>query len=732
MANFTTLASFTPTGGSYTSGSAPLGGLVADAAGNLYGTTSADGAGYGTVFEIAKTDTGYSTTPTVVVSFNYFNGRSPEAGLAMDGSGNLFGTTYSGGAHNEGTIFEITKTISGYSSTPVVLFSFDGTHGAFSAASLTIDASGNLFGTTGNGGANDFGTVFELSKSGSNYSSTPTVLASFTNTTGNALGRFPQASVTLDAAGNLFGTTRFGGASGDGTVFEIAKTSGGYVSGLTTLVNFDISNGYDPASGVVIDAAGNLFGTTSSGGTGFGAAGIVYEVAKTDAGYDPTPIPLTTFTTAGAEGPTGGLILDHAGNIFGTTSGGSTSTPGTAFEMVKTGSSYSAPVTLASFDNTHGVQLQRPAGSLIADQQGNLYGITGLGGTSFKGSVFQLSGTGFDVACYARGTAITTPYGAKPVETLAAGDGVVTASGAVRPIVWIGAREIDCTSHPDPFLVYPVRIQAGALADGIPGRDLFVSPDHAMLVDHVLIQAHRLCNGGSIRPQPVRAVHYFHIELATHDVLLAEGAAAESYLNTGTHDWLVGDPHGTPPPPRLVPPGYSATAPIANMVQAEAIWMKLATRSRSLGFAPVREASVTTDPGLRLQMDAHALKPAIVERGRHIFLLPQPAGSVRLTSRTGRPSDRRPWLDDRRRLGVQVRRILCDDGSVQAEIPVDHSELVHGWWDVEIAGTILARWTNGAGTLSLPANTRTVEVLLQGEMYYPVDGTPSGALGRAA
>ncbi len=121
------------------------------------------------MFEIAKTATGYASTPTTLVSFNHANGAAPVGGLIADADGDLFGTTElggAGGASNEGTVFEIARTASGYASTPTTLVSFNGTNGALPVSSLIADADGDLFGTTGSGGASAFGTVFEISGSG--------------------------------------------------------------------------------------------------------------------------------------------------------------------------------------------------------------------------------------------------------------------------------------------------------------------------------------------------------------------------------------------------------------------------------------------------------------------------------------------------------------------------------------------------------------------------------------
>jgi hypothetical protein len=137
------------------------------------------------------------------------------------------------------------------------------------------------------------------------------------------------------------------------------------------------------------------------------------------------------------------------------------------------------------------------------------------------------------MACFAAGTLIETVDGKRAVETLAVGDEVVTLLGGPGRIVWVGSRAVDCARHPRPEAVWPVRIAAGAFGENVPARDLFVSPDHAVYVDNVLIPAKHLLNGTTIRQVPRRRVVYHHVELAEHNVVLAEGLPAETYLDTG-------------------------------------------------------------------------------------------------------------------------------------------------------------------------------------------------------
>ena len=178
-----------------------------------------------------------------LVSFNVTNGAVPYGSLITDANGDLFSTTAEGGAYNGGVVFEITKTATGYASTPTTLVSFNGANGGRPLGSLIAGANGDLFGTTGFGGPNNRqGTVFEIARTTTGYASVPTTLVSFNGTNGSYL----CGSLIADASGDLFGTTMNGGANGVGTVFEIVKTAAGYASAPTILVSFNGSNGAYP------------------------------------------------------------------------------------------------------------------------------------------------------------------------------------------------------------------------------------------------------------------------------------------------------------------------------------------------------------------------------------------------------------------------------------------------------------------------------------------------------
>jgi len=349
-----------------THGSAPSAGLIADADGNLYGTTYEGGASnLGTVF---KFDPAMGAI-TTLASFDGSNGRYPLAGLIAGVNGNLYGTTREGGASDLGTVFKLDPA----TGTLTTLASFDGANGKRPYAGLIADPDGNLFGTTHQGGANNYGTVFKLDPA----TGALATLASFDG----ANSSNPLADLMFDAAGNLYGTTQYGGTSDLGTVFKLDPATGV----LVTLVSFDGSNGRNPGAGLIADAAGKLYGTTHQGGeSGYGT---VFQL-------DPaTGVLVTLVSFDGTKGsyPTAGLIADAAGNLYGTTYRVGMSGSGTVFQVNPiTG----ILTTLASFNGANG---RYPDAGLIADAAGNLYGTTYQGGTNNRGTVFKLTDTGFVV-----------------------------------------------------------------------------------------------------------------------------------------------------------------------------------------------------------------------------------------------------------------------------------------------------------------------------------------------
>ena len=363
------------------------GSLIHDSSGNLYGTTVDGGThGCGMAFELSPGEGGW--TETVLHNFNNdgVDGYFPQTGLIFDTAGNLYGTTQYGPRY--GTVFELSPAQGG-GWTEKVLYAFTGPNDGRYPRGLTFDSSGNLFGTTSNGGIycslyQGCGTVFELSPAqGGGW--TETVLHSFGDGTD---GDNPLAPLILDSAGNLYGTTSGGGVGiAYGTVFELSPAQGGGWT-LTTLYSFGVlPDGQQPWTGpVAFDSAGNLYGTTAFGGTN--RNGTVFELSPNGSGGWMETV-LHSFGS-GMDGvePLGSVIVDADGNLYGTTSQGGLDGGGTVFEFSPDGSGGWTETILHSFVGTDGAY---PFAGLTFGAAGNLYGTTGLAGPYSGGTAFELT-----------------------------------------------------------------------------------------------------------------------------------------------------------------------------------------------------------------------------------------------------------------------------------------------------------------------------------------------------
>ncbi|MGO9999509.1 MAG: Hint domain-containing protein [Acetobacteraceae bacterium] len=339
-------------------------------------------------------------------------------------------------------------------------------------------------------------------------------------------------------------------------------------------------------------------------------------------------------------------------------------------------------------------------------------------------------GDTIEAVCFAAGTRILTATGERMIETLIQGDIVLTLAGdelSPKPVKWVGRRRIDLMTHPRPETVAPIRIQRSAFADNVPHTDLLVSPDHAILVDGRLICARQLINGTTIRQETgLVSAEYFHVELEAHAILLAEGLPAESYLNTGnggffanSKDPLVLHPDLTDETDYPTREAGSCAPFVWDEANVRPIWQRLAERAAMLG-QPVRPVEASDDPALHIVAAGRKLRPVHADTGRFIFVLPRNAGTVQLVSRASAPTDVRPWLEDRRRLGVCLARIVLRDATQVWEIPMDHPDLQEGWWAVERDGWAIRRWTDGKAVLPLPATSGVtmLELHLCGGMDY--------------
>jgi len=342
-------------------GSLPYAGLVLDAKGNIHGTTSQGGKnGFGTVFKVTP-----SGKETVLYSFEgQPDGAYPWGTLILDAKGNMYGTTSQGGTYNDGTVFKLTP-----SGKETVLHSFSVGDGETPYAGLVADQKGIMYGTTYYGGAYQGGVVFKITSSGKE-----TVMHSFSGYPTD--GYNPHAAIILDGEGNVYGTTFSGGPFNNGTVFKVTPP---YKE--TVLYSFGgTPDGANPQAALGFDEEGNLYGTTYNGGTG--NLGAVFELTASGA----ESILYSFMGNGDGANPAAGLISGKQGNLYGTTVNGGGGGYGTVFELLAP--SYEEENQLYSFSSSDGAN---PYAGLVFDQKGRLLGTTLKGGIPNLGTVFRLT-----------------------------------------------------------------------------------------------------------------------------------------------------------------------------------------------------------------------------------------------------------------------------------------------------------------------------------------------------
>jgi len=350
--------------------------VVRDAAGNIYGNTLFGGeSGLGTAFRL---DT--SGKETVLHSFagSPDDGENPQLPMLLDKAGNIYGTAFKGGLYGGcgfygscGIVFKLDPA-----GAETVLHNFtEGQDGGLPASNLVWDAEGNFYGTTEYGGLVAYGIVFKFDTAG-----TETVLYNFT---GGFDGAVP-GDVIRDANGNIYGTAFYGGVFGEGTVFKLSP--GGEFAVLRSFEGQKTLDGSSPVGQLYRDRAGNIYGTTLSGGSGScngglgGGCGTVFKVDRT--GRETI---LHSFSGPDGEFPYGGVTGDAAGNLYGTTAYGGSSNEGTVFRVDTRG----RETVLHHFAG--GMDGAGPNAGLLLDRAGNLYGTTTGGGPYGEGTVFRLN-----------------------------------------------------------------------------------------------------------------------------------------------------------------------------------------------------------------------------------------------------------------------------------------------------------------------------------------------------
>jgi uncharacterized repeat protein (TIGR03803 family) len=356
------------------------GALIQGLDGNLYGTASGGGLS-------SDTGTVYKMTPEGKLTTLYEfcaesgcpDGQAPGSALVQTANGELYGTTYIGGVGNYGTIFEITP-----SEAFNVVLDFAAAEGGNSDSALVLASNGNLYGTTPTDGTTNYGTVYEITPAGAF-----TLLHTFCSESNCADGGNPNAGLVQGSNGNFYGTTRYGGANSNGTIFEIMAAGT-----LTTLYNFcsktNCTDGGYALGTLVVGANGNLYGTTGAGGTHFD--GTIFEITPT--GRLSTLYNFCSQTgCADGSQPWSALVQANDGNLYGTTAEGGTGTNcpngvgygcGTIFELTSGG-------VFSSLHNFNGTDGSTPFGGLVQSTNGSFYGTTYLSGTYGSGTIFSLT-----------------------------------------------------------------------------------------------------------------------------------------------------------------------------------------------------------------------------------------------------------------------------------------------------------------------------------------------------
>ncbi len=556
---------------------------------------------------------------------------------------------------------------------------------SFTIGPLTLQI-GN--GTTAGGIAGnirvDDGGVLEFNRSvDTTYTGTVSV-----EDEGNAiLNSVAGTTVTLTGGSGNPGGTAIRASQNTGAADSFELTLGGAGNGVVSGTIVDQNTATN--SGALIKTGSGTWtltgANTYAGGTTLSGGNLVLGNANAAGTGD------ITFSTLSGNA-TARLTLDTAAQANGVTFGN----------------------TIANFNGSSELDLKGLTNASVSFNSSNsLLTVTGTrGGDSFTQS-FTLespTSTAYEarddgnggtvvVVCFAAGTRIRTTRGDVPVETLAVGERAVTASGEARPIRWIGHRTMPCRGRSD---VMPVRIAAGTFGERRPFRDLLVSPAHAICVDpmgdrsgEVLIPAIRLLNGSTITQVEAETVSYWHVELDSHDILIADGLPTESYLDCGNRRFFANaEVTDITLPPDARPMGalpfcrpFHESGPVVETVRE-----RLDARARALGWQVVEE----TFAGLHLVADGRTIRPETAGLTAR-FVLPAWAREVRLVSAASVPAHVRPDTRDVRRLGVPLAGLTIDGTRT---IAIADPRLEAGFHPVGRDGQGRSwRWTDGSAVL---------------------------------
>ena len=312
--------------------------------------------------------------------------------------------------------------------------------------------------------------------------------------------------------------------------------------------------------------------------------------------------------------------------------------------------------------------------------------------------------------CYVSGSHIRAASGDVAIDTIRVGQDVVVIRDGrqcLESVKWIGHCRIDLSRHAYREQAAPIRLRKGCIGDNQPDRDLFVSPEHCLVIEGRCVPAKLLVNGGSIvSERNHEPFTYYHLELERHGILIAANTPAESYLDTGNR--LMFD---NAQDPRQLHHDFSgnfaaarwesdACAPLARVPdEIDPIWSRLAARSETIGY-PIAVARTVETADIHICADNQLIQPVLDRDSRYVFVVPPRVASVTLMSRFCIPADKMVSSQrDTRRLGVSVNWIAIRSNGDETLIAADHPGLVNGWNDAEKDGVTIWRWTDGAATI---------------------------------
>ena len=492
------------------------------------------------------------------------------------------------------------------------------------------------------------------------------------------------ADEALQGAGEFGGFTDFAGS----TYFVATTQSEG-----TQLFKLD-------AAGIteITDVSGGAFDANLVSGFVQYAGSVFFDAYNSTGGDDPYKLDANGTLTAIEPGILSGAGVNGGFQVFG----------GNLYFYANDSSYLHAQLIALDDNTTNGITFQA-------------YDVNLGEGTNSFTSTPTVFGVG--PPCFARGTRILTDCGAVAVERLEVGHRLVTASGGLRPIQWLGHRAFDdCRRHPNPRAVWPVRVSAGAFGDAQPSRDLWLSPDHSVAVEGALIPIRFLINGRSIAQVETATVEYWHVELDEHDILIAEGLTAESYLDTGNRGAFLNGGAFIEAHPEFEPKHWRETCLplLAKRSEIAPAKARVLARLFEQGHELTREADAY------VVADGQRIDPIRLSETRLAFALPAGCEAVVLKSNTFIPAHALAESKDERELGLCVARLQVDGDEVALE---DATLSAPGWHGPERKdGRFQRRWTRGE--VSLPAGARLALIDLAGLGHYW--RVPAEALARVA